>query len=74
MILHMDIGLIGLGVMGENLASNFIRNGFSVAGFDRSHERSAHFSRMTADRTACSTPSAAKAGCEQPGSSTWEWA
>ncbi len=51
----MDIGLIGLGVMGENLASNFIRNGFSVAGFDRSHERSAHFSRMTADRTACST-------------------
>ena len=30
----MDIGLVGLGVMGENLALNLERNGFSVSGFD----------------------------------------
>jgi 6-phosphogluconate dehydrogenase len=29
-----DIGVIGLGVMGRNLALNIERNGFSVAGFD----------------------------------------
>ena len=29
-----DLGLIGLGVMGENLALNFARHGFSVCGFD----------------------------------------
>ena len=29
-----DIGLIGLGVMGSNLAINLHRNGFSVIGFD----------------------------------------
>ncbi len=29
-----DIGLIGLGVMGQNLALNIARNGFSLAGYD----------------------------------------
>lgn len=29
-----EIGVIGLGVMGQNLALNIERNGFSVAGFD----------------------------------------
>ena len=29
-----DFGLIGLGVMGQNLALNIERNGFSVATFD----------------------------------------
>ncbi|MDB5870602.1 MAG: 6-phosphogluconate dehydrogenase, decarboxylating [Ramlibacter sp.] len=29
-----DIGIVGLGVMGENLALNFERNGFAVTGFD----------------------------------------
>ena len=29
-----NIGIIGLGVMGQNLALNIERNGFSVAGFD----------------------------------------
>ena len=29
-----DIGVIGLGVMGENLALNMANHGFSVAGFD----------------------------------------
>ena len=30
-----DIGLIGLGVMGQNLAQNIARNGYNVAVFDR---------------------------------------
>jgi 6-phosphogluconate dehydrogenase len=33
-----DIGLIGLGVMGANLARNMERNGFSVAVYNRSTE------------------------------------
>jgi 6-phosphogluconate dehydrogenase len=34
-----DIGVIGLGVMGQNLAINMERNGFSVAGFDLDPEK-----------------------------------
>ena len=34
-----DIGVIGLGVMGQNLAMNIARNGYSVAGFDLSHDK-----------------------------------
>ncbi len=30
-----NIGLIGLGVMGQNLALNIERNGYSIAVFDR---------------------------------------
>jgi 6-phosphogluconate dehydrogenase len=30
----MDVGLVGLGVMGKNLALNIIDKGFSVAGYD----------------------------------------
>ncbi|MGA3096569.1 MAG: NAD(P)-binding domain-containing protein, partial [Bryobacteraceae bacterium] len=29
-----DIGIVGLGVMGQNLALNMASKGFSVAGFD----------------------------------------
>ncbi|HEY8227349.1 MAG TPA: NADP-dependent phosphogluconate dehydrogenase [Pyrinomonadaceae bacterium] len=32
---HSDIGLIGLGVMGQNLALNIARNGYSITVFDR---------------------------------------
>jgi 6-phosphogluconate dehydrogenase len=32
---QFDIGIVGLGVMGENLALNFERNGFAVTGFDQ---------------------------------------
>ena len=39
-----DIGLIGLGVMGLNLAQNIAENGFSVIGHDVS-------SSMTATKT-----------------------
>ncbi len=34
-----DIGLIGLGVMGQNLALNISRNGFTVAGFDLDEDK-----------------------------------
>ncbi len=34
-----DIGIIGLGVMGLNLACNMADHGFSVAGFDKSPEK-----------------------------------
>ncbi len=30
-----NIGMIGLGVMGQNLALNIERNGYSVAVYDR---------------------------------------
>src|SRR4030042_2142107 len=35
MIRDADIGVVGLGVMGRNLALNFADKGFSVAGYDR---------------------------------------
>lgn len=39
MIMKADIGVIGLAVMGENLARNILRNGFSVIGFNRDPEK-----------------------------------
>lgn len=38
-----DIGVVGLGVMGHNLAMNMERNGFSVAGYDLDSAKSAAF-------------------------------
>jgi len=32
--MHSDIGVVGLGVMGANLALNMERNGFRIAGYD----------------------------------------
>jgi 6-phosphogluconate dehydrogenase len=43
----MDIGLVGLGVMGENLALNLERNGFSVAGFDLDAHKRENFAQRT---------------------------
>ncbi len=42
-----SLGLIGLGVMGENLALNFERNGFSVCGFDLDADKRHRFSQRT---------------------------
>ena len=39
----MNVGLIGVGVMGQNLALNIERNGFSVAVFDRVPEKVTDF-------------------------------
>ena len=43
----MSLGLIGLGVMGENLALNFERNGFSVCGFDLDAGKRQQFAQRT---------------------------
>ncbi len=37
------VGLIGLGVMGENLALNIERNGFPIAIYNRTHEKVTDF-------------------------------
>jgi len=44
---HTDIALIGLGVMGENLALNLERNGFSVTGFDLDASKRHSFAART---------------------------
>jgi 6-phosphogluconate dehydrogenase len=44
---QMDIGLVGLGVMGENLALNLARNGFGVAGFDLDAAKRDSFGQRT---------------------------
>ena len=46
-----DIGLIGLAVMGENLALNMDRNGFSVAVFNRTLDRVDRFTQGRAHGT-----------------------
>ncbi len=43
----LDIGLVGLGVMGENLALNLVRNGFGVGGFDLDAGKRASFGQRT---------------------------
>ena len=47
-----DLGLVGLGVMGENLALNFERNGFAVCGFDSDPARRQRFGYRTRGRRA----------------------
>jgi len=48
-----SLGLIGLGVMGENLALNFERNGFSVCGFDLDEGKRQQFAQRTQGLQAC---------------------
>ena len=45
--MQTTIGLIGLGVMGENLALNLERNGFSVTGFDLDENKRNSFAKRT---------------------------
>jgi 6-phosphogluconate dehydrogenase len=47
-----DIALIGLGVMGENLALNFASHGFAVCGFDTDPAKRLSFERRTQAKTA----------------------
>ncbi|VFP79088.1 decarboxylating NADP(+)-dependent phosphogluconate dehydrogenase [Buchnera aphidicola] len=42
-MLNNDIGIIGMGVMGKNLAFNIARNGYSVSVFNRSHNETMKF-------------------------------
>jgi len=55
-----DIGIVGLGVMGENLALNFERNGFFVAGFDLDDARRDRFSQRTQGKRAAAARSLAE--------------
>ena len=41
-----DIGIVGLGVMGESLALNFVGHGFAVRGFDVDAAKRAHFAQI----------------------------
>lgn len=52
-----DIGVIGLAVMGENLARNILRNGFSVMGFNRDPEKVKVFIEKAATERARGTSS-----------------
>ncbi len=40
---EIDLGLIGIGVMGQNLARNFLRNGYSIAVYNRTAEKTRKF-------------------------------
>ncbi|MCR4437450.1 MAG: NADP-dependent phosphogluconate dehydrogenase [bacterium] len=50
------IGVIGLGVMGQNLALNLERHGYSVAGFDLDEKKRLEFSRKVAGKKAAAYP------------------
>jgi 6-phosphogluconate dehydrogenase len=55
-----DIGVVGLGVMGENLALNLERHGFAVMGFDLDAARRESFARRTEGRRAAPARSLAE--------------
>lgn len=46
----VDIGVIGLGVMGRNLALNIARRGFSVVVFNRTRKRTEEFAGFSSGR------------------------
>lgn len=52
----MNLGLVGLGVMGENLALNFERHGFAVCGFDLDPGKRQRFDERTQGLRAHSAP------------------
>ena len=52
-----DLGLIGLGVMGENLALNFESRGHAVCGFDSSESRRQGFAQRAAGKRAWTSDS-----------------
>jgi len=55
-----SIGIIGLGVMGENLALNIERNGYSVAGYDLDAGKRAAFTKRTAGKRAVTADTTAE--------------
>lgn len=52
-----NIGLVGLGVMGQNLVLNMERNGFSVAGFDLDEKKRATADEIFTGKNIITTPS-----------------
>lgn len=64
-----DIGVVGLGVMGHNLALNMERNGFSVIGFDVDAQKAQQFIQTVAAGKHISLAASAAemmAGLEKP--------
>ncbi|HWP10625.1 MAG TPA: NADP-dependent phosphogluconate dehydrogenase [Ramlibacter sp.] len=63
-----DIGIVGLGVMGENLALNLERNGFAVSGFDLDSGKRESFTLRTRGKRAQAPRSLAElvAGLSSP--------
>jgi len=53
-------GVVGLGVMGQNLARNFERNGFSVVGYDADGKKVDDFARLMAGKNGAPARSAAE--------------
>jgi 6-phosphogluconate dehydrogenase len=63
------IGMVGLGVMGHNLALNMERNGFSVAGYDLDPSKTKEFlasSGVSKNFIGVDSPSALMAALETP--------
>jgi 6-phosphogluconate dehydrogenase len=50
------VGMVGLGVMGANLARNLVHNGFSVAGYDLDADKRAAFDSHKAEGDLASFP------------------
>ncbi len=48
------IGIVGLGVMGENLALNFESRGYSVAGYDLDAKKVDNFKKEHHGQARCS--------------------
>ncbi len=61
-----DIGVIGLGVMGRNLAANVADHGAVVAGYDLDENRRAAFTDAVPNGVACATPEALLATLKTP--------
>jgi 6-phosphogluconate dehydrogenase len=53
-------GVVGLGVMGQNLARNLERNGFSVVGYDADGKKVDDFARVMAEKRGAPARSAAE--------------
>jgi 6-phosphogluconate dehydrogenase len=57
---QQSFGIVGLGVMGENLALNIESHGFSVAGFDLDAKKVASFAARTQGKHALATGAVAE--------------
>ena len=53
--MQYDIGIVGLGVMGQNLALNMESKGFAVAGFDLDREKAAASRKKWSGKAAMTT-------------------
>ena len=55
-----DIALIGLAVMGQNLARNMDRNGYQVTVYNRSEEKTREFMAVRPRRAPLRRPTACR--------------